>query len=84
MMPPFFDNISTYNYEVLQLMVAKWRQISESNIPNYIEPDSKLEKDITTVFLQLQKTENFLKFLVNYKVLFTFFSIPELVLHYPN
>ena len=67
-MPPFFGDISPYNYEVLQLVVAKWRQICESAIPEYIEPDSQQEHAISTGFLQLEKTENILNFLVNYKV----------------
>jgi hypothetical protein len=68
LMPPFYHDISPYNYEVLQLVVSKWRQICENAIPEFIEPDSNLEHAISTGFQELEKNENLLNFLVTYKV----------------
>jgi hypothetical protein len=71
LMPPFFSDISPYNYEVLQTVVAKWRQFCESSIPECIEPESQQERTIAAGLLQLERTENILNFLVHYKVRFS-------------
>ena len=64
--PPFFDDISPYNYEVLQLVISKWRQICEAAIPE--ELDTQMEQLLSAGFQEIEKTESILNFLVGYKV----------------
>ena len=64
--PPFLDEISPYNYEVLQLIVSKWRQMCEAAAPNEVNPD--VQRILIAGFQELEKMENILNFLMTYKV----------------
>ena len=67
-MPPFFDDISPYSYEVLQMVISKWKLICEAAIPE--ELDAEMEQVLSLGFQEIEKMENILDFLVGYKVCF--------------